>query len=151
MKRRIVKAFLICFAIWPLVQYAAVLRYGVDPWKLCAFGMYSVPGPMKTLRLAVRSEQGEVLVIEPESYSPRERQAAIRFVEYRRSLGRLARPNDLLSVFFEERPELEALIVGLATLKLDRGSARLVSSFAYTKFDRQGNAMPTEPKPPSKP
>jgi len=148
MKRRIIQGFLIGFAIWPLVQYGAVLRYGVDPWKLCAFGMYTVPGPMKTLRLALVSDEGETLVIDPKTYSAREGRAAIRFVEYRRALGRLARPEDLLNVFFEDRPGLESLVVGLTTLKLDRNSARLVSSFALTRFDRQRRAMPFELKAP---
>jgi hypothetical protein len=145
MKRRLVQVFILLFALWPLLHFGLVVRYGVDPWKLFGWGMYSVPGAMKSLRLAVESDQGQLLVIDPETYSTREGRAALRFVEYRRALGRLARPDDLLQVFFEERPELQSIVVGLATLELDPDSGHLVSALAYTHFDRDGRPIPFDP------
>jgi hypothetical protein len=145
MKRRLVQVFILLFALWPLLHFGLVVRYGVDPWKLFGWGMYSVPGAMKSLRLAVESDQGQLVVIDPETYSTREGRAALRFVEYRRALGRLARPDDLLQVFFEERPELQSIVVGLATLELDPDSGHLVSTLAYTHFDRDGRPIPFDP------
>lgn len=146
MKRRLVQIFLLLFALWPIFQFGAVVRYGVDPWKLFGWAMYCVPGAMNTVRLAVESEQGSFRVIEPASYSARERRAATRFVEYHRALGELARPDSLVRIFFEERPEAEFVILGLATLKIDRNSARLVSLVEYTRFDRQGHSEPVDPE-----
>ena len=85
-------------------------------------------------------------MIDPESYSLREHRAVTRFIEHRRALGELARPDALVRIFFEERPEAESVILGLATLELDRHSARLVSSLDYTRFDRTGRSEPVDPK-----
>lgn len=145
MKKRLIQIFLVLFAVWPILQFGAVVRYGVDPWKLFGWAMYCVPGSMKTLRLAVESDQGTLLVVEPETYSTREHRAATRFIEYHRALGQLARPDSLIRVFFEERPKAESIILGVATLELDRHSARLVSSLDYTRFDRQGHSEPVDP------
>jgi hypothetical protein len=135
-KTRLTQIFLVLFALWPLVHYGAVVRYGTDPWKLGGWGMYCVPGPMKTLRLVVESEGGVLEVIDPRSYSPRESRAASKFVEYRRALGWLARPEALVATFFAERPDLESVGVRLVTLKLDPDSARLVVSEEYGHFER---------------
>jgi hypothetical protein len=91
------------------------------------------------------SDQGTLQMIDPETYSAREQRAVIRFVEYSRALGQLARPDSLIRIFFEERPKAESVILGLATLELDRHSARLASSIDYTRFDRQGHAEPVDP------
>lgn len=42
-KRQVLTAGLIAFALWPLVQIALVHRFGVSPWKLAGWGMYSTP------------------------------------------------------------------------------------------------------------
>lgn len=146
MKKRGVQIFLVLFAFWPMLQFGAVVQYGVDPWKLFGWAMYSVPGAMKTVRLALESEQGTLQVVDPETYSTREKRAVTRFVERSRALGSLARPDSLIQVIFEERSEARTVILGLVTLKLDRHSARLTSSVAYTRFDRQGHSESVDPK-----
>jgi len=146
MKRRIVQAFLLLFALWPMLQFGAVVRYGVDPWKLFGWAMYSVPGAMKTVRMAVESESGTLRTIDPRSYSTREQRAVTRFVEHSRALGLLAIPDSLFQLFLDERPEARAIVLGLATLTLDRHSARLTSSLDYTRFDRDGHSESVDPE-----
>jgi hypothetical protein len=118
----------------------------VDPWKLFGWGMYSVPGAMKTVRIAVESEHGTLRVIDPGSYSTREQRAVTRFVERTRALGQLARPDSLIRIFLEERPEAKTVVLGIATLELDRDSALLTSFLDYTRFDRQGRSEYVDPK-----
>jgi len=43
LKRRIVAAMLLAFAIWPLLHYSLVQRYGLEPWKFAGWAMYTVP------------------------------------------------------------------------------------------------------------
>ena len=144
LKRRLTAFFILAFALWPAVHYGLVLRFDVDPWKLFGWAMYSVPGSMKTVRLAALTDKSMV-VIEPGSYSERERRAVTRYTEWQRGVGRLAGPEPLLEAFFEERPQLGALVVALATLKLDRESARLAASLDYTRFNRDGSFVVIDP------
>ena len=43
MKRRLVIAFLIGFALWPAVHRGLVAAYDVNPWKLAGWAMYARP------------------------------------------------------------------------------------------------------------
>ena len=69
MKRRLVAAGLLLFALWPPLHFALVRRYDVDPWKLFGFAMYSVPGTMRTVRIVgideARLDRGEVSWVSP--------------------------------------------------------------------------------------
>ena len=42
-KIRIVAAMLTAFAVWPLLHYRLVSRYGLDPWKFAGWAMYTAP------------------------------------------------------------------------------------------------------------
>ena len=140
MKRQLIAGFVILFGLWPLVQYGAVVRYGVDPWKLFGYGMYSVPGPMKTLRLVGETSTGEIFPIDPTTYSTEERRAATRFFEHRRALGRLATPEALIEVVLDERPQFATVIMVLFELELDRDTAMLVGSIENRRFYPDGRS-----------
>jgi len=68
-KRRLVGLFLVAFALWPLLHFAATTRYGVDPWKLFGWAMYCVPGPLKTLRVVAILEENELRRLDYRAYA----------------------------------------------------------------------------------
>lgn len=137
-KRELVALFVVIFAVWPLIQFGAVLQYGVDPWKLFGFGMYSVPGPQKGVQIAGQSADGTLTPINPQTFSDRERVAKLEFFEGRRALGKLQSPSEWAQVMLAERPEFEAAVLAIVELKLDRRSARLVMTSEALRVDRQG-------------
>ena len=118
MKRRVVGVFLIAFALWPLIHRDLVRRYDVDPWKLFGFAMYSVPGPMKTVRVFPMSQAGRGQMLDFERYAPAEQRSVDRFRQRRRALGRLASMEPLGQRMLELHPDWEGATVAVVTLAL---------------------------------
>ena len=54
-KRILIHAFLIVFAIWPVVQIALVRIYDANPWKFAGWGMYSAPRIPRGARILCRA------------------------------------------------------------------------------------------------
>ncbi len=51
LKRSLVYAGMIGLAVWPALHIALVVEYGVNPWKLAGWGMYSAPQIAPEVRL----------------------------------------------------------------------------------------------------
>jgi hypothetical protein len=126
MKKRVVSVALVAFALWPLVHRALVIVYDVNPWKLAGWAMFTAPN--STIGVALYQVQKDrAVAIANSSLTPRIRKEMQHFVARRSALGRLASPDDLGRVLFEERPEWRWVVVFADVRKLDRGSALIVS------------------------
>lgn len=149
MKRRILGGLIVAFALWPLCQYALVLRYGVDPWKLFGFAMYSVPGPMKTVRIIEISRSGHFRVLDFQAYTPEEQVLVDTFRERRSALGRLQSADALAAGMLALHPEFEGVEVVVVSLELSRDTARLVPRVDRSTYWRDGRRDPFDfPLPP---
>ena len=142
MKRRVVGVFLIAFALWPLIHRGLVWSYDVDPWKLFGFAMYSVPGPMKTVRVFQMSQAGRGRMLDFERYAPAEQRVVDRFRQRRRALGRLASMEPLGQSMLELHPDWEGAMIAVVTLALDRETARLQTSVREQILWRSGSVEP---------
>jgi hypothetical protein len=141
-KRRLVGAFLIAFGAWPLVHYGLVRGYGIDPWKLAGWAMYSVPGPMKTLRVTRIGDAGGFETLDSGLYAPEEQRAVDRFRERRRTLGRLESSDELAAALLELHPDWEGVVISVLTLALDREDASLRANVDHATHWRDGRDEP---------
>lgn len=142
MKRRAVGIFLVFFAFWPLGQHVLVRSLGVDPWKLAGWGMYCIPGPMKTVRVVLIDADGEARRLDFRRYPPEEKVLVDRFRERRSALGRLESPARLGEAMLGLHPEAEGVLVAILSLELDRETALLKQRIAHATYRRDGRDEP---------
>jgi hypothetical protein len=142
MKRRAMAVFLVAFAIWPWIQFTLTRQYDVDPWKLMGFAMYCVPGSMKTIQVYEVSHDGRFRLLDFSAYGEHEQWSVDRFRERRRALGRLASSDHLGGAMLALHPDFEGVLIRVASLHMDRASARLVRSAEDRTYWRDGSEEP---------
>jgi hypothetical protein len=143
-KRRILGLLILVFAAWPLAQYALVQCFGTDPWKLFGWAMYSVPGPMKTVRVFEIARDGRFQALDFGAYTPEEQKLVDAFRERRRALGALQSGDGLARGMLELHPDFEGVVVAVVSLELSRESARLVPRVERSTHWRDGRDDPFE-------
>lgn len=121
MKRRIVIAFLLLFAVWPAVHRSLVAGWDVNPWKLAGWAMYARPHFPPELRLYVLRGGGERPIAR---LTPWEQTLADELVERRYTLGELASSDDLARALLE-RTRGEGVAIELRTRFLDPDTAHI--------------------------
>lgn len=124
MKRRLACAFLLLFAAWPVLQHALVRVYGVDPWRLGAWGMYSVPGPMKTLRVVALRDDAEPQLLNHEAYPPEVERLVTTYRWRKQALGELVSADRLAEALLAMHANWDGVALPMLTLALDPESAR---------------------------
>lgn len=134
-KRNAVLALLILVALWPAAHRALVARYGVDPWKLAGFAMYSTPSLPVLVALFV-PEQGRLVLVEEAALPAPVRARLDRFRAERVALGRLREPEDVARLFLAARPDATGVMIAVQRTDLDRRSARTVSGKEIYSYDR---------------
>lgn len=139
MKRKLVIGFLVCFALWPLVQISLVRSQGVDPWRLFAWGMYSVPGSMRTLRVVILDSERPPRVLGTHLYTPAEEAIVTRYRTRRQALGELASGEAAARELLALHPEWDGVALPVLSLSLDRESARTVAEVAQHTTWRSGS------------
>ncbi len=121
-RRRVASALLAFVALWPFVTLWLQARWDVDPWKLMSFGMYAAPGRRPAdVRLAMTVQRGEAWEPVAEAEVPAE---AAAFLEWRRTLGRLASPAALGRALLARAGATRARIE-VRELRLDAKTARV--------------------------
>jgi len=124
-KRRALELFLVAFAIWPLIHFGLVERYEVSPWKLAGWAMYAAPTTQVGVAVfAVRPGRKPERLAEAALPAPVAAEMA-RFVDRRRTLGRLASPDSIGRELFARRSDLAWTVVAVETRLLDRDSATI--------------------------
>jgi hypothetical protein len=121
-KRRVVAAGVVLFALWPAVHRGLVAVFDANPWKLAGWAMYATPHfPSEvSLRLVRGGEERPV-----EDLSEWERALVDEFVERRYTLGRLASPETVARELLARSPEADAVVVEIATPYLEVSSAMI--------------------------
>lgn len=138
MKRKLVAAFLLAFAAWPLAQHALVRSHGVDPWRLFAWGMYSVPGPMRTVRVVVLDTERPPRLLSVQHYTAQEEDIVARFRTRRQALGSLFSAEGPARELLALHPDWDGVALPVLSLSLDRESASTVATIAQYTLWRDG-------------
>jgi len=123
-KKRILVAWLVLFAIWPLAHRVIVARYDTSPWKLFGWAMYVQPTLPATLRIT-GLRQGEEVQLDA-SRLPGEAAAALEdFRNERVMLGDLRPPNDVGEALLEEVPDLSRVTIVVHRMRIHPDSDRI--------------------------
>jgi hypothetical protein len=138
-KRRIVKVLLVALAVWPIAHFALVLRFGVDPWKLFGWAMYSVPGAMKTVRVIELSRDGGAREVTRAVQGEAVWRVVSRYRVLRQSLGDLVGAEATAHRILALRPDWEGVALPVLSLTLDRETATVVAAVEQASFWRDGS------------
>jgi hypothetical protein len=110
LKRSVVHAGLIVFALWPAAHIGLVKAWGVNPWKLAGWGMYSAPQIPPDLRIScfTPDEMGvyPLNVLAPELEATRH-----AFLRTRLGLGSLVRPTGLARALLDHCPAIDGVSI----------------------------------------
>jgi hypothetical protein len=104
----VVYAFLLAFALWPLVHIGLVKRYDVNPWKLAGWGMYSAPQLPAWLQLSALTSDS-VGVYELQTIQPALQPAVDDFLRRRRGLRQLVVPDSLAQETLDYYPGIDGV------------------------------------------
>lgn len=135
-KKRLGLVLLVAVALWPAVHYGLYRRYGIDPWKLCGFAMYTRPHAAHRLEvLEVRDGEARPLRV----VSPTLAAEADRLGRRRGALGELGSPDRLARMILAELPDVGHVRLVLHRVDFDCRSTRLdrVESRSYD-YERTG-------------
>ncbi len=135
MKRRVVVAGVVLFALWPAVHRGLVAAFEMNPWKLGGWAMYARPHFPAEIRL-LRIRAGEEIPVT--DLTPLEHALAGDFVERRYSIGRLASPERLAREVLARAPraEAEAIVVEIRSPYFEVGSARVQERVERREYRR---------------
>ena len=135
MKRRLVVAFVVAFAIWPALQRVLVQVYDVNPWKMAGWAMYAWPHLPPRIELRLVEGGREVPVAELDAW---EQTLAAEFIERRDSVGRLASPDSLAAELLAKNTRAEAVVVEVSDRFFDLPSATIQRRVERRTYRRQG-------------
>ena len=125
-KKRVLTLGLALFTAWPPLQMFLSFHYHVNPWKLGAWGMYSIPDATPGLALELLHD-GQWSPGSWTQIGGRRLIAQARNFKLRRyQLGRLTRPDAIAESILEARPEADGVAILIIEAGLDRATARLV-------------------------
>ena len=120
-KRSVVHALLVALTVWPAVHILLVKTRDVNAWKLAGWGMYAAPQLPAYARVFCLTPD-EVGVYELSSVPAEAVPALETFMERRRALRRLVRPDDLALALLDAYPAVEGVRIEIVQRVLDRGS-----------------------------
>jgi hypothetical protein len=115
-----------------------VHSHGVDPWRLFAWGMYSVPGSMRTVRVVVLDPARPPRVLMTRNYTPAEAAIVGLYRARRQALGSLASADGAAQALLALHAEWEGVALPVLRLTLDRRTARTTPSIAQHTTWRDG-------------
>ena len=125
LKRRLLFAWLVLFALWPLVHHGLVRTYDMSPWKLNGWAMYCRPSLPVTMTIALLDGEEEIGVIGDQIPEPA-RVEVDRFQDRYPQLGDLAPPDAALeAILTEAPPSADGAVISVQKLELSPESDRL--------------------------
>ena len=128
-KRRLVLAFLVCVAAWPLAHRFLVARFEIDPWRLGGWAMYCTPKLQVEVAL-VPERAGRPIELD---LPPSLREEANRFAGRRAVLGRFVNP-DVLARRALDRLEADSVVVTIQHDRLDPRTNRIIGTREYFRY-----------------
>ena len=136
MKRRAVAIAVVVFALWPLAHRALVATFDISPWKLGGWAMYSAPAFPVVVALYRVEGQRPVRLVE-EELAPGLVQALRSFRNRRRTVGKLASPEELGRLVLERHPQTPAAIIAVQTRRLSHETALIETDNEKFFFQRE--------------
>lgn len=137
-KKRLLAGGFAGLILWPWVHIALVLIFGVSPWKLYGWGMYSTPQFEPAVQL-IELRNGKSVGLIEQTNLPEELRMKIRRFQFRRmALGRLAPPDPLASDILAALPRLSGIAVVVRERKLNPRTALIEESSTPFAFEREG-------------
>ncbi len=101
--------------LWPAAHFALARNVGFDPWKFFGWAMYSCPAPEVEVSYA-EIRDGRPLAFTP---TPELAEELRRFADRRAALGNWADPAPLVQRIFQERPDADAIALGIRRWSID--------------------------------
>mgnify|MGYP000193042492 CR=1 FL=1 len=140
-KTTIVGTALTALTLWPLLHIGLVERYGLSPWKLAGWGMYSAPRS-RSLGMEVfgRPRAGGALE-QLTAPSPAIREEAGRYLERHRWLRKLVRPTALAEAIAASRPDWDEVKIVAFEPDLDRTTGMIVMTILVHRYTRTGDQL----------
>ena len=136
-KKVILLAWLVLFALWPICQIALTKTYDVNPWKLVAWGMYSVPQINVAVGLIeIKGFPGGETPIMPDRMPEELVRAIGEFGRRRTVLGELASPDKLAALALESFPDVDQIRVVIHRAAVDRRSAVVMIEKTVREYSR---------------
>ena len=119
LKRSVVHAGLIVFALWPAAHIGLVKTWEVNPWKLAGWGMYSAPQIPAELRISCFTP--DEVGVYPLTALPAELEATrYEFLRARLGLGSLSRPTRLARALLDRYPAIDGVSIEVVQPVLNR-------------------------------
>ncbi len=112
-KKRLLKAMLVLFAVWPVAHGLLVERYVINPWRLFGWAMYCVPTYEPQVRFFGFSNGQSGEIVFPSDH-PRAEIERIRYIRARGQIGELASPEVLAAELFDIYPQLDGLAIDVS-------------------------------------
>ncbi len=139
-KTSVVAGALAALTVWPLVHIGLVERFGVSPWKLAGWGMYSAPRS-RSLGMEVfgRPQAGGALVHFTDP-PPAVRDEAGRYLERHRWLRRLVRPDTFAAAVAAAHPEWNEVKIAVFEPDLARATGMVVMTVVVHHYARGADA-----------
>jgi hypothetical protein len=106
-KQKLVILLLLCMGVWPLLHYAAVSYYEINPWKLGGWAMYTQPPPRIKLAIStIKGDSFQRLHRLPSEEAARELKF---FRPLRKTLGTLISPEPLARSLLTAFPDVDEI------------------------------------------
>lgn len=125
-KSTVLGVALVALTLWPLVHIGLVRRYGLSPWKLAGWGMYSAPRSRSLGMEVFGRPAGGGPLVHLTNPPPAVRDAAGPYLERHRWLHRLARPHALAAAIAAAEPGWDDVTIAVFEPELDRASGMVV-------------------------
>lgn len=135
-KTTVVAAALATLTAWPLVHIYLVEHYGLSPWKLAGWGMYSAPRSRSLGMEVFGRPQGEGALVHFSDPTPAVREIAGRYLERHRWLRRLVRPDAFAAAIAIAHPEWDEVKIVVFEPDLDRTSGMVVMTVLVQRYGR---------------
>lgn len=135
-KSTVLGVALVALTLWPLVHIGLVRRYGLSPWKLAGWGMYSAPRSRSLGMEVFGRPAGGGALVHMDRPPPAVRDAAGPYLERHRWLHRLARPTALAAAIAAAEPGWDEITIAVFEPELDRRSGMIVMRALVHRYAR---------------
>ena len=124
-KRRLAAAILAAFTAWPIVHFALVRAYDLDPWKFGGWAMYTVTGFLPKIDVFALGEEGREQLGLGSHRFLRAREAHEQLVFDTKFYGTLADAEPLARAAADEVGEDVMIEIAITRFYIDPQSARI--------------------------
>lgn len=143
MKRLLLSAWLIVFAVWPLAQFGLVRAYGIHPWQFAGWATFAKPLlPTNVFlfqidyRTAKTLDDVRAIKLAPAYWSGELRSEVKNYATRRTNFGRLIPPPERLGrKLLDEHGETGMVLVVVQTRELNRATSLMetnVERYVYS-------------------